>query len=80
MISSSSSIEYRVNEWLDKPVISNNGYLMIDKTIDYTYRDYCDEFYYKLLTLLSNNNNKLFIEDEFKDRIIYFLYKYCQHE
>lgn len=76
----SSSIEYRVNEWLDKPVISNNGYLLINKTQEYTYRDYCDDFYYKIITLLSKNNNNLFNEDEFKDRIIYFLYKHCQHE
>ena len=76
----SSTIEYRVNEWLDKPVISNNGYLIIDETREYTYREYCDEFYHKIINVLSNNNNNLFNEDEFKDRIIYFLYKYCQHE
>tara|TARA_R110002072_G_scaffold183824_2_gene340065 strand:- start:735 stop:977 length:243 start_codon:yes stop_codon:yes gene_type:complete len=75
---SPSSIEYRVNEWLDKPVISNNGYLIIDTALEYTYRHYCDEFYYKIRTLLSNNNHSLFNEDEFKDRTIYFLYKYCE--
>ena len=47
---SSKSIEYRVNEWLDKPINSNNGYLLINETIKYTYRDYCGDFYYKIIT------------------------------
>tara|TARA_Y100000389_G_C17120497_1_gene345200 strand:+ start:190 stop:453 length:264 start_codon:yes stop_codon:yes gene_type:complete len=78
-----SNLEQNVNDWLIKPVASNNGNLKIkyhDGISDYLYSDYCEECYDKIKEITLKNGNKILNEEEFKDRVIYLLYKYSQHE
>lgn len=79
----SSKLEYLVNNWLDKTITSNNGIILLNynnEIYNYTYRDYCNHFYSKISDLVRKNNHDIINEEEFKDRVIYFLYKYCQNE
>ena len=71
-----TELERNVNDWLNKSVKTNNGVL----NIDYLYIDYCDDFYFKIKEVLLKNGNTILNEEEFKDKVIYFLYKYSQHE
>lgn len=78
-----STLEHLVNDWLVKPVKSNNGILYHEnenEVLEYTYNDYCEDFYFKIKNKLIKNGNTILHEEEFKDRVIYLLYKYSQHE
>ena len=80
---SNKSLEYRVNKWLDKPIMSNNGHLLTkidDECVNYFYRDYCYDYFLKLKKIIINSGNTILNEEEFKDRVIYLLYKYCEDE
>ena len=79
-----STDERLVNNWLEQPVKSNNGILYQehngDEVLEYTYSDYCEDFYFKIKSKLIKNGNTILHEEEFKDRVIYLLYKYSKHE
>ena len=78
-----STLEHIVNDWLEKPVKSNNGILYHEnenEILEYTYNDYCEDFYFKIKNKLIKNGNTILHVEEFKDRVIYLLYKYSQHE
>ena len=69
-----------VNNWLNKPVVSNNGILYHknneNELLEYTYSDYCEDFYFKIKSEIIKSKNVILNEEEFKDRVIYLLYKY----
>lgn len=76
-----TSLEYRINTWLDQPVTSNNGNLLVEienQYFNYLYRDYCDDYFSKIKNIIVSGGNTITNEEEFKDRVIYLLYKYCQ--
>lgn len=78
-----TSLEYRINSWLDQPVTSNNGNLLVEienEYLNYLYRDYCDDYFSKIKNIIISSGNSITNEEEFKDRVIYLLYKYCQNE
>lgn len=79
-----NDLERLVNNWLDKPVKCNNGILYHKNNenipLEYTYNDYCEDFYFKIKNKIIKGGNTILNEEEFKDRIIYLLYKYSQYE
>ena len=79
-----NKLERLVNDWLEKPVVSNNGILYHendnDELLEYTYNDYCEDFYFKIKNKLIKNGNTIMNEEEFKDRVIYLLYKYSNND
>lgn len=75
-----SNLERLVNNWLQQPVKCNNGILYNSNLLEYTYHDYCEDFYLKLKNKVTKHGNTIEDEEEFKDRVIYLLYKYSQHE
>ena len=80
-----NNLERCVNNWLEKPVLSNNGMLYqnninkYDQPLEYTYGDYCNDFYFKIKKRIIKNGNTILREEEFKDIVIYLLYKYSQN-
>ena len=75
------SLEYRINTWLDQPITSNNGNLLVEienQYFNYLYRDYCEDYFSKIKKIIVSSGNTIANEEEFKDRVIYLLYKYCQ--
>lgn len=79
-----SRFESVVNNWLDSSIVSNNGILYHKNNekelLEYTYSDYCEDFYFKIKNEIIKKGNSIQDEEEFKDRVIYLLYKYSQHE
>ena len=74
-------LETRVNNWLFKEVIGNNGELYTCNDLElekFRNNDYCQELFNKIIKLLKKHNHVLEQEELFKDRLIYCVYKYSQ--
>ena len=75
------SLENRVNNWLNKSIVGNNGELYNNYGYElevFKNSAYCEELFLKILDLLKINNYVLEDQERFKDRFIYLVYKYSQ--